>query len=180
MFAGGLACFRFLTTRPSTTAAQTMAMVSMPAKGMSVAAACEKPIMPTLVGKRSSSQRAHSSPYVRQASHASANVASKAEIALGRRAATSGAPGAEEFEEQSASPVEKRRFFEPRLAIKPWSNPVAGFRHVARDPGVTRFVGADKANHTQMAEIADVESDQDQHGPADALCQRRGDFAGRL
>ena len=48
--------------RPRTTAAQTMAMVSMPLKGMSVAAACENPIMPTVVGRSSSSQRAVSAP----------------------------------------------------------------------------------------------------------------------
>src|SRR5712692_4165069 len=46
----------------SRTAAQTMAMVSMALKGMSVAAAWEKPIMPTVVGRRSRSQRAVSWP----------------------------------------------------------------------------------------------------------------------
>src|SRR5882724_6386689 len=51
-----------LRVRPRTTAAQTMAMVSMALKGMSVAAAWEKPIMPTVVGSRSSSQRAVSAP----------------------------------------------------------------------------------------------------------------------
>jgi len=44
------------------TAAQIMAIESMPAKGISVAAACEKPIMPTVVGRRRRSQRAVSAP----------------------------------------------------------------------------------------------------------------------
>src|SRR5260370_226709 len=48
--------------RPGTTAAQTMAIVSMPLKGMSVAAACEKAIMPTVVGNSSRSHRAVSAP----------------------------------------------------------------------------------------------------------------------
>jgi len=43
-------------------AAKTIAIVSVPAKGMSVAAACEKPIMPTVVGRRSSNQRAVHGP----------------------------------------------------------------------------------------------------------------------
>src|ERR1700739_1381584 len=43
-------------------AAKTMAMVSMAAKGMSVAAAWEKPIMPTVVGRRTRSQRAVAAP----------------------------------------------------------------------------------------------------------------------
>ena len=42
--------------------ARTMAMVSMAAKGMSVAAAWEKPTMPAVVGRRSRSQRAVSEP----------------------------------------------------------------------------------------------------------------------
>jgi hypothetical protein len=48
--------------RPSNLAAKTMAMVNIAAKGMSVAAAWEKPIMPTVVGRRRSSQRAVSAP----------------------------------------------------------------------------------------------------------------------
>ncbi len=49
-------------TSPRTTAAQTMATVNIPLKGMSVDAAWEKPIMPTVVGRRSNSQRAVSEP----------------------------------------------------------------------------------------------------------------------
>ena len=48
--------------RPRTKAAATMAMVSMALKGMSVAAACEKAIMPTVVGNRRSTQRTVSAP----------------------------------------------------------------------------------------------------------------------
>ena len=43
-------------------AAKTMAMVSMAAKGMSVAAAWEKPIMPTVEGRTTKSQRAVCGP----------------------------------------------------------------------------------------------------------------------
>ena len=57
----GLACASFWD-KAENQAAHTIAMVSIPLKGMSVAAACEKPIMPTVVGKSSSSQRAVSSP----------------------------------------------------------------------------------------------------------------------
>jgi hypothetical protein len=67
-------------------------MVNIALKGMSVAAAWEKPIIPTVVGSRSSSQRAVSAPQMRHPSQAIANVASKAEIALGRRAAASLTP----------------------------------------------------------------------------------------
>jgi len=44
------------------TAAATMAHVSIPLKGISVAAACEKPIIPTVVGSSRSNQRAVSAP----------------------------------------------------------------------------------------------------------------------
>src|SRR5215469_10913333 len=47
---------------PSTKAAHIIATVSMAANGISVAAACEKPIIPTVVGKRSNNQRADSAP----------------------------------------------------------------------------------------------------------------------
>src|SRR6266478_9431822 len=47
---GRIGVFSVVVTIPIATAAQTIAAVSMPANGMSVAAACEKPIVPTLVG----------------------------------------------------------------------------------------------------------------------------------
>ena len=88
--------------------------------------------------------------------------------------------GAKELEEDRASPIEKRRFFEPRLSVKPRRNPIARFRHIARDPGIARLIGTDESNDSEMAEIANIKSDQDQNGPADALRGRRSDFAGRL
>src|SRR5271165_3966466 len=78
--------------RPSVTAAQTMAIVSVPLKGISVAAAWEKPIMPTQVGSNSMSHRAVAAPYTRSANQAIANVASSADTALGKRAAASLTP----------------------------------------------------------------------------------------
>src|SRR5437879_5836702 len=78
---GRIGVFSF-RVKPSATAAKTIAMVSIALKGMSVAAACEKPIMPTLVGSTSKSQRAVSAPKARQASQARASVANKAQTAL--------------------------------------------------------------------------------------------------
>jgi hypothetical protein len=48
--------------RPSTTAAQTIVIVNIAVNGMSIAAAWEKPIIPTVVGKSSRSHRAASAP----------------------------------------------------------------------------------------------------------------------
>src|SRR4029077_7389654 len=79
-------------TRQRRILAATMAMLNMALKGMSVAAAGEKLIMPTVVGRRSRSQRAVSGPYRRRASHAIARVVRSAETALGRRAAASLTP----------------------------------------------------------------------------------------
>src|SRR5262249_35687183 len=53
---------RRLGTRPSKTTAATSARVSVEEKSMSVEAACEKPIIPTLVGSSRSSHRAASAP----------------------------------------------------------------------------------------------------------------------
>ena len=51
-----------LRVRPIIDVANTIATVSVAEKGMSVAAACEKPIMPTVVGSRSKSHRVVSAP----------------------------------------------------------------------------------------------------------------------
>lgn len=74
------------------TAAKAMATVNMPENGMSVAAAWEKPIMPTVVGKRRSNQRAAAAPYSFHASQAMERVARRALSALGRRAVASDTP----------------------------------------------------------------------------------------
>src|SRR5690349_13516961 len=76
-------------TSRTTAVAKTIATVSIAEKGISVAAAWEKPIIATVVGSRRSSQRAVSSPYNRHANQASASVASRAATAQGRRAAAS-------------------------------------------------------------------------------------------
>src|SRR5271157_2260626 len=51
-----------LRVRPRMMATKTSATVSVAAKGMSVAAAWEKPTMPTVVGRRSSNHRAVHAP----------------------------------------------------------------------------------------------------------------------
>lgn len=51
-----------LRVRPMIEATNTMATVSIAEKGMSVAAACEKPIMPTVLGSKSKSHRVVSAP----------------------------------------------------------------------------------------------------------------------
>src|SRR5690348_15816215 len=60
-------------TRLRSFVAKTIAMVSMAAKGMSVAAAWEKPIRPTVVGRRRRNQRAASAPRTCRASQAKAH-----------------------------------------------------------------------------------------------------------
>src|SRR5690349_24229183 len=57
LVAGGFVPLASAGLRRKTTAAQTIAMVNIPLNGMSVAAACENPIMPTVVGSSSNIQR---------------------------------------------------------------------------------------------------------------------------
>ena len=73
-----------------------------------------------------------------------------------------------EFEEDSGGPIVKDRLFEPRLAVEARSDPVAGFGHVASDPGVARFVRSDEADGAQVAEITYIEGGDDEDDPADA------------
>jgi len=75
----------------------------------------------------------------------------------------------EKFEENRAAPVEEWRLFEPGLAVEARSDPIAGFGHVAGDPGVARFVGADEADDVEVGKVADVEGEDDEDGPGDAL-----------
>lgn len=76
---------------------------------------------------------------------------------------------AEEFEENSAAPIEKRRFFKPGFAVEARSDPIAGFGHVAGDPGVAGFVWANEADDVEVGKVADVERKDDEDGPGDAL-----------
>src|SRR5260370_41956778 len=62
----------------------------------------------------------------------------------------------------------ERRLPEPGFAREARRHPVAGFGHVARDPGVARLVRTDESDCPQMAEVANEKSRADQHGPADA------------
>ena len=78
-----------------------------------------------------------------------------------------------EFEEDGGGPVVEDRLFEPRLAVETRRDPVAGFGHVASDPGVAGFVGPNKAYDVEVAEVADVEGEGDKGGPGDALGEGR-------
>src|ERR1700760_1623419 len=73
-------------------AAETMARHSIALKGMSVAAEWEKPTMATEEGAINRKLRARSHRSSRNPSQASASVASKADNALGKRAAASLTP----------------------------------------------------------------------------------------
>ena len=75
---------------------------------------------------------------------------------------------AKEFEAQRRAPVKERRLLEPRFAVEVGCDPVACLDHIASDPGVSGFVGADEADGAEMAEVADVESRYDESGPADS------------
>jgi len=81
--------------------------------------------------------------------------------------ASRGFAHAEEFEAQRAAPIVERWLFEPRFSIQARGYPVAGFGHVARDPGVTWLIGTDEADGAEVAEVADVERRRDEDGPAD-------------
>src|ERR1700730_11862307 len=82
----------FPGTTSDATAPKTIAMLNIALNGMSVEAACEKPIIPTVDGKSNSTQRAMCQPLRRSAIHASASVESSAHTALGNRALVSFTP----------------------------------------------------------------------------------------
>lgn len=81
--------------------------------------------------------------------------------------------GAEEFEAEGRAPVIKDWLLEPRLAVEARSDPVAGFGHVAGNPGVARLVGANEADGAEIVEVAEVERGEDKGEPEKA--HRRGE-----
>ncbi len=83
----------------------------------------------------------------------------------------SGFANAEQLEAQRGAPIEERRLLEPGFAIEARRDPVAGFGHIARDPGVARLVWPNKTDGAEMAEVADVKCGNDEDGPTDL---RRG------
>src|SRR3954454_14364183 len=72
---------------------------------------------------------------------------------------------AEQFETQRGAPIIQRRLFKPRLAVQARRNPISGFRHIAPNPRIPRFVRADKAHRIQMREVAGVKCAADKDGP---------------
>ena len=91
----------------------------------------------------------------------------------GRGQASRGFGCAEELEAQRRTPIIEWGLFEPGLAVEPRRDPIAGLYHLARDPGVARLVGADKADSAEMAKIADIEGGQYQQRPAETSRQLR-------
>ena len=77
------------------------------------------------------------------------------------------------LETQRGTPIIKRRFFEPGLTVEARRDPVARFHHVARDPGVARLIGTDQADGTEVMEVAEVQSGEDQGNPSEARGERR-------
>src|SRR5205814_6472998 len=75
---------------------------------------------------------------------------------------------AEKLEACGGHPVIKDRLFEPRLPVEARRDPIAALRHVARDPRVTRLIGANETDRAKIAEIADRERDYNQRGPANS------------
>jgi len=75
---------------------------------------------------------------------------------------------AQKFEKERAAPVEKRRFLEPGLAVEARRDLVSGRGHVASDPRVTRFIGAEETDEVEVAEVAEIKGkgDEDSSGEA--------------
>src|SRR5262249_47180012 len=84
------------------------------------------------------------------------------------RQTSGGLADAEQLEAECCAPIVQRWLLEPRFAVESWRDPVSGFHHVARDPGVARLVRADEANGIEGAEIANVKSGEDKNKPANA------------
>ena len=61
-----------------------------------------------------------------------------------------------EREPQARRPIIENWFLKPWLAIQARGDPIARLSHGPRDPGVTRFVGTDKAYRPQVAEETDT------------------------
>ena len=94
---------------------------------------------------------------------------------------------AKEFEADGGAPIIERRLLEPGLAVEARRDPIAGLGHVAGDPCVARFVGADKPIAPRWLKIANVKSDENEDEPDDArgetVCRhwrRRGRFGRRF
>jgi len=80
----------------------------------------------------------------------------------GARKPSGGFVDAKELEAQSGAPIIEHGFLEPGLTVEARRDPVAGFHHVARDPRVTRLVGTHQANGTEVMEVGEVQSSEDQ------------------
>ena len=77
---------------------------------------------------------------------------------------------AKKFETERGAPIVERGLFKPRFAVEARGDPVAGFLHIAGDPGVAGFVGADEAKGAEIVKIAEVEGGEDQDDPEESRC----------
>jgi hypothetical protein len=79
---------------------------------------------------------------------------------------------AKKFEAEGGSPVEQRGLFKPGMAVESRRNPVAGFRHIAGNPGIARLIRTDETESTEIVEVTEVECGEDKENPREANGQR--------
>ena len=66
-------------------------------------------------------------------------------------------------------PVEKDRFFEPRLAPQARCDPVARLRHLTRNGGVSRLVRPNETRIRQAKEVEQIQQIQQRDGKQESL-----------
>jgi len=79
---------------------------------------------------------------------------------------------AENFEAEGCSPVIENRLFKPGMAVESRRKPVAGFVHVACDPGVARLVWTNEAESAEIVEVTEVQCGEDEENPREANGER--------
>src|SRR5689334_11830657 len=80
---------------------------------------------------------------------------------------------AKQFEKNRSAPIKQRRLFEPRPPVQPRCYPITRFRHVASDPRIAWLIRTDESNHSEIAEITDVQRNSDEDYPGGALRHAR-------
>ena len=58
------------------------------------------------------------------------------------------------------------------MAVESGRNPVAGFHHVAGDPGIARLVWPDETESAKIVEVTEVECGEDEEDPREANGER--------
>src|SRR5579862_5692195 len=62
---------------------------------------------------------------------------------------------------ERGQPICQRGFFEPRLGVEAWGDPIAGGGHIAADCGITGFVGPQEADSAQVQNIQQQQGDDE-------------------